>query len=474
MGIKIGDLNVSKQVKRMYVGVDGKAHRVVKVYAKAKTGNYTTKSGPVYKDEQALQVSARFNLGNMSPTLCSAYISPDTGEFLVSGTFKDKFLLSELSVSKTGMSVQDTGRSVSLGSTTMPFNSFTNISSIGSDAASGQFLLCSGSVSGRVYMKRITPYDMSEYGDITNFGFSTTATTLASGPQDMGSFDVDSTWPLNYFMSVNAAGNSGIVAAYSENGTAAKTYTFSGYKTSQRSCRSYEYSSVVRKLLVTNASTGKDVRVLSLAAYFYNNTGAFAKIDTFGSYAVNMPSSYVTTNLYLGAGHKGQILHSDTSTRHYESYITTVSCQDGSKRYHKLIVDIGSDYPASNSAEFNVKEYTEEHDLPADSSRAAYQKWQVLGSDDSYIYVLSTAKDEVKILKFSSSTTGLTKVAEYDTGIRLDANTVVQDVLPVSYAYADDSGKTWETKGKSYIPAFIVTRNNEYNELVIVSRSLIV
>ena len=472
MGIKIGDLNVSKQVKRMYVGVDGKAHRVVKVYAKAKTSSVITKAGPVYKDEQALQVSARFNLGNMSPALCSVRISPDTGEFLVSGTFKDKFLLSELSVSKTGMSVQDTGRSVSLGSTTMPFNSPSDVSAYGSNGASGQIFLFSGSVLGKVFMKRVSPYDMAEEGGVTNYGFSTTASTLASGPQDVGPFDATATWPLPYFMSVNAAGNSGIVAAYSENGTAAKTYTFSGYKTSQRSCRTYDYSSVIRKLLVTNASTGKDVRILGLASYFYNN-GALSKIDTCGSYAVKMPSSYVTTNLYLGAAFNGSAIDSGGS-ENYESYITTVSCQDGSKRYHKLIVDSASGN-SSNLLNFDVKEYTEEHDLPADSSRAAYQKWQVLGVDGGcYIYVLSTAKDEVKILKFVTSATEITKVAEYDTGIRLDANTVVQDVVPVAYAYSDKTGDTWEKRGDSYIPAFIVTRNNEYNELVIVSRSLIV
>ena len=472
MGIKIGDLNVSKQVKRMYVGVDGKAHRVVKVYAKAKTSSAVTKTGPVYKDEQALQVSARFNLGNMSPTLCSAYISPDTGEFLVSGTFKDKFLLSELSVSKTGMSVQDTGRSVSLGSSTMPFNSPSDVSAYGSNSASGQIFLFSGSVLGKVFMKRVSPYDMAEYGSVTNYGFSTAASTLASGPQHMQPFDITADWPLPYFVSVNAAGNSGIVAAYSENGTAAKTYTFSAYKTSQRSCRSHDYNSDQKKLLVTSASTGKDVRILGLSPYFYNNTGAFAKIDTFGSYAVKMPSSYVTTNLYLGAAFNGKAMDSSGSVR-YESYITTVSCQDGSKRYHKLIVDSGKGY-SSDSLGFDVKEYTEEHDLPADSSRATYQKWQVLGVDGSYIYVLSTAKDEVKILKFATSATDITKVAEYDTGVRLDANTVVQDVVPVAYAYADKNGDRWEKDGDSYIPAFIVTRNNEYNELVIVSRSLIV
>ena len=473
MGIKIGDLNVSKQVKRMYVGVDGKAHRVVKVYAKAKIGSATTKTGPVYKDEQALQVSARFNLGNVSPTLCSVYISPDTGEFLVSGTFKDKFLLSELSVSKTGMSVQDTGRSVSLGSSTMPFNAPSDVSAYGSNGASSQIFLFSGSVLGKVFMKRVSPYDMAEEGAVTNFGFSTSASTLASGQQDMGPFDITATWPLPYFVSVNAAGNSGIVAAYSENGGSAKTYTFSGYKTSQRSCRTYDYSAVLKKLLVTSASTGKDVRILGLAAYFYNNTGAFAKIDTCGSYSVKMPSSYVTTNLYLGAAFNGSAINSGGS-ENYESYVTTVSCQDGAKRYHKLIVDSASG-SSSDSLNFEVKEYTEEHDLPEDSSRAAHQKWQVLGVDGGcYIYVLSTAKDEVKILKFLTSATEITKVAEYDTGIRLDANTVVQDVVPVAYAYSGDTGKSWEANGKSYIPAFIVTRNNEYNELVIVSRSLIV
>ena len=473
MGIKIGDLNVSKQVKRMYVGVDGKAHRVVKVYAKAKTSSAVTKTGPVYKDEQALQVSARFNLGNMSPTLCSAYISPDTGEFLVSGTFKDKFLLSELSVSKTGMSVQDTGRSISLGSATKPFNAFTNISLAVIGETSSQSLLCSGSVSGRIYMKRIEPCNMSEKGAITNFGFSTTATMLASGPQAMGSYDMKNDWPAPQFVSVNSAGNSGIVAAYSENGGAANTYTFSGYKTSQRSCYTYDDDSIQKKLLITSASTGKDVRILGLSAYFYNNTGAFAKIDTCGSYAVKMPSSYVTTNLYLGAGYSGKAMNSG-GTYKYNSYITTVSCQDGSKRYHKLIIDSGSGY-SSDTLDFDVKEYTEEHDLPADSSRAAYQKWQVLGCSTYYIYVLSTANDEVKILKFNTTATEIVKVAEYDTGIRLDANTVVQDVIPVTYSSASEKyEKSDENDGDSYIPAFIVTRNNEYNELVIVSRSLIV
>ena len=468
MGVKIGNLNVSRKIKRIYVGVNGTARRVTKIYAKAKTSETSTKAGVVYKDDEILLVKARFSLGNTSPILCSVYKSETTGGFLVSGTFKDKFLLSEMSVSSSGTTVVDTGRSVSLGSSTRPFVAPTAIRTYGSAYVSDNAFLFSGAALGNVLVKRVSPYTMSEFDGSASFEIATSASVLASGQQDIPSAFVSSLtgWPLPVFMSINSAGASGIVASYSENGGSGKTYTFPTYKIAQRSVRCFDYESVLKKMIATNASTGKGVKILGIGAWFNNKDNSFNRIDLCGQYDLAMPESYSSENLYIGAGYLGAAVGSD-GVKNSSAYMSTVSYQDGTHRYHKLIIDTGKGH-STDALNFDVKEYTDQQELPTDASRAAFHKWQILGGDSDYIYVLSTANDEVKILKFSTSAAAITKEAEYDTGIRLDANTVLQDVVPVPYARMYS-----EAEGKSFIPAFVITKNNTYAELVIVPRAII-
>lgn len=472
MGINIGNLSVAKKVKRVYVGVDGVARRVKKVYAGAQD-----MAKIVYEDDALLQTPVTFNMGNMSPILCTAVLDPETNEYIFTGTFKDKFTLSEIRADSTTGVVTDTGRSISLGSATKPYNMPMQVAPYGSAYADDARFFFGGSSVGNIYVKRIRPVGMvddigSESGSSLWTIKNTNYQTLVSGPQDI-EIDLATSivWPSkgtkHKFVNMSS---SGIIVTNTLTGgdnPSTETAILSGYNGPQNAIRTQGYE-FYRKALVTGSATGNVPKLISI--FFDDNlSDAFYVRST---YEPSLPSGFVTTNLFLGAAHVGSAKTSAGGT-FMSSYMTTMSYQDGEKRYCKLMVDSGKyEFNMSNYTDdikFDVREYTESCDLPADSNLAALYKWHILGSYDNEVFVLSTMGETVKVIRFSTETGQLVKVKEYDTGIEVNASTVVHQPVPVIYA----PYSTAESSGRAFLTAFVVTRNNEYNEIVVVPRSLL-
>lgn len=469
MGIKIGNLAVAKKVKRIYVGVDGSARRVTKVYGK---------QGIVYEDNEILQQPIVFNMGNLTPTLCTAVVDPNTNEYVFTGTFKDKFTLSEIRAAIGPGTVTDTGRSISLGSSTKPYNMPVHVAPYGSAYASDARFFFSGSALGNIYIKRIKPVGMiEESGSSSGTSLWTIKNskyqTLTSGIQDIDSYSaVNTEWPFKGAgLKLINLSSSGIVLTSTQTGgdnPETATAILSGYTSSQNTIR-YQGYDFYRKMLVTGSAAGNSPKLIAL---FHDSGKGVSNYSVYNTYAPSMPDGLSATNLFFGSAHVGQAKDSSGSSA-ADSYMVTMSYQDGSKRYSKLIVDSGEyeldTVNLTDRITFDVREYTEFCDLPADSSLSAQYKWHVLGADGKNVYVLSTMGGSVKVIRFSITTGQLIKEKEYDTGIELDGSVVVHQPVPVQYASYSDS----EAEGKAFLTAFVVTRNNEYNEIVVVPRNLL-
>lgn len=475
MAGRIGVLNTARKIKRIYVGVDGKARRVSTIYTTKWDSTTLKQALTVYSDTEPLQIHCTFALGNLQGNVY--YSAQQTNNsYNIVGTFKNKYVLSEINVSASGLAVTDTGRSVSLGAATEPY---INGSWLG--AAQYRFLF-SGAYSGKVYLKPIDVRDMvvdNNYGEteqVAPMVIDTKNTSISNGPQGFDSSQAPNwaDWPLTYGLVVCAAGNNTFVTTEFSTGT---TNSFTGYTISQQSVRSFGGVSDGKKLLAVNSSTGKTPQVLTIASYFNNVTGVFMYTRVYDTYSINMPANYSATNIYLGAAidtvdcYDSSITSETAYPAQYvngNSYVTTMSYQDDIKRYGKLIVDVGK-YPTDGRPVSSVTEYTESAPLSSDLSRAQYQNWYLLGyspkqgalktDECSHIYVLSTLEDRVKILVFTTSAEGINKVTEYDTGITLNSDTVLQKVTPVQLTYSPVS--------------LLFVKNNQYNELVIIPKELI-
>ena len=469
MAGRIGVLNTARKIKRIYVGVDGKAHRVSTIYTTNLSGS---RARTVYSDTEPLQIHCTFALGNLQGNVY--YSAQQTNNsYNIVGTFKNKYVLSEINVSASGLAVTDTGRSVSLGAATEPY---INGSWLG---VTRYRFLFSGAYSGKVYFKPIDVRDMvvdNEYGEtepVAPMVIDTKNTSISNGPQGFNSLQDPNwaVWPLTYGLVVCAAGNDTFVTTEFSTGT---TNSFTGYTISQQSVRSFWGEEYGKKLLAVNSSTGKTPQVLTIASYFNTVSGVFMYTRVYDTYSISMPTNYSATNIYLGAAidtvdcYDSSITSETNPYVNGSSYVTTMSYQDDTKRYGKLIVDVGK-YPTDGRPVSSVTEYTESAPLSSDSSRAQYQNWYLLGYSPnqaaletdkfSHIYVLSTLEDKVKILVFTTSAEGIKKVTEYDTGITLSSDIVLQKVTPVQLTYSPVS--------------LLFVKNNQYNELVIIPKELI-
>lgn len=471
MGIKTGVLALSKKVKRIYVGVDGKARRVNKVYA-TRQGYSGARS--VYKDTESLQFSIIGNYGGASAYLAAVIRDGVAGKYLISGTFTGAYKLSELSVPLNGLSQSFTGRSVSLGSASTPYTnlSFSNCGSLYSDI--DYPVSFSGAANGHIYIKRVNLYSMSEYkksdSDSSSFSFSSGTSSISNSAQPVDPYDyIHKTFPPLSFLSINASGNS-LFAALALNGIYSKNYSVTtNYKpltnTIMQRDTAFGYQRTCRTLVTVSTATGLSPKLTAVLAY-ETVSGAWIIKVVENYYIENMPSSY--DNLSVGTAARIYTTISAASADSRACYVNTLSYQDSSKRYFKLIVDFG-EMPSENSAGFEVVEYTESCNLPSDLSRAKYYNWHVLGAFSDELYVLSTAEDKIKILRFIVKNGTIQKDAEYDTGETISSSITLNNVIPHGF----DRPRDEEISLATYMIAFMLTINNEYNKIVVVPRSLI-
>lgn len=486
MSAKIGILGVAKKIKRIYIGVDGKARRVKKIYTtRSLYGNDDTRR--IYNDSEQLQVSVKGNFGNLSGRLTAVIRDGATGKYLITGNFVNKYTLSELSTdSLNSPSASLTGRTLSLGSASAPYEyaSFIGNNNYDTDKYPVYF---SGAANGSVYVKRINLYSMQEVktsdSDSASFSFFT-GNTISTGPQPADGATYDDAFPPKNFLSISGTnvvtyGRPNICAAHASNGTLTKSTLIEGYYLNTASVRTgsyvskYEAGYPTSKEFIAKTSSNT-LELVNVATLYDLNTGNFYDIKKCGSYTLtSMPSS--PKNINIGAA-----LNIDTygTAGNYKSnlYANTFNCQDNTKRYCGLIVDFGTELSDDNvTPKFSPVEYVESFDLPADATRAQNYNWHILGWDGSsessrFLYVLSTVDDIITIIKFKVDGDQIIKVSEYDTGKRLSSTVTLNTVVPLSLPLAS---REISSSKAGYMLAFMLTVNNEYNEIVVVPRALI-
>lgn len=469
MGIRIGNLSVARNVKRIYVGVDGKARRVTKVRAKAAYKEGLEMSGVVYKDTERLQIKSLFNFGNISPVVCRVFWSDDAGKYLVSGTFKSSNQLSQLAVSVSGSAV-DNGHDMLLSDSASDYTKPAPIEG-------GQVMLFSGTLSKKIFVKRVNVSTNTEVKssetDTSSFSF-TTSYAVASSPQH-GYWNMSNeSFPPANFVSVNEYGDK-IIATYSSYGGAGKSFVFS-YKTNCHSVAPIVYDTVAKRMVVKDLYDG-DIKIVDLVGW-YTSGGAFSKLLVTSTYTLS-PAEFASDPLYIGPGTSNARAYNSSGEIQFRVYACTVCNNYNDTTRGKvfrrccIVLDYGgwvNNSDGSSVPVHSVKQWTVEHEL-SDSELARADKyiWKYLGYDNSgNQYVLSTMEDVVKIIKFSTENGELNKVGEFDTGIVLSDNVVLQDTVINRFGFAQRS------RNLEAVPAFVITRNNEYNELVIVPPELIV
>lgn len=465
MTVSIGDLNVSKKVKRIYVGVDGKARRVVKVYARAKISSSGTRSGPVYRDTSRLVINSRFSFGNVTPVVCRAFWSEDEGAYLVSGTFKQSNMLSQIKVSVAGEAT-DNARDILLSDSV---SDYTNPAPV----EGGSVMLFSGALSKKIFVKLIDTETNTEYKatetSVSSFSFSSEY-AVSSSPQH-------GTWNYSYeipgdphFVAANEYGDK-LVFTYSANGGSGKSFVYS-YKTKARSVTPARYDRVGKMWIAIDSSDGSIKEFVS-AGYYYNNTGAFAnKLAILSTPVLLSSGSYSSDGLYFGPSAQTDAMNS-SGGRELTIFASTLCYFNKEKntRVCEFILDYGDyGYDSSGALVFNhaIKRYSEQHVLSDADTESNDYIWRFLGHDrNNRQYVLSTLGGQIKIIKFSTDGGVITKLAEYDTGISISKNTKLQDTVTNYFYYG---GRV----NLGAVPAFVLTHNNEYNELVIVPPEIIV
>lgn len=462
MAINVGILGRARKVKRIYVGVNGKARRVTKVVAKHPSLGSSRLARTCYKDKERALIRGSFFFGSVSPVVCRAIWSDDYNSYLVSGTFKDDGQLSQVSLSVSG-SVADTGRAVSLGGTSPVYRHPAPV-------AGGSIMWFSGAKEKVLSVKKI---DVDSMTDDSSFSFSS-GYFIASNRQH-GITEFADLPPL-LFTAINEYGNE-FVATYSVSGGAGQSFVFS-YKTNARSVTPITVDDVAKRMIVIGGSGG-GIKILDLVGWFRNypdGSKDLVDIRTASEYVLAEAADFSSDGVYIGDASRATVVNSSGATI-ANSYVGTVCYYntDKSTRVCKLVVDFGGWADTGDGGEVpvhEVQQYTEEFDLTdSDLSRADNYVWRYLGYDRyRFLYVLSTVNDTVKIIKFSTGEGGIQKVGEYDTGISLSDNIVLQDTVPNYFGYAGNYGRN---DGEA-VPAFVITRNNEYNELVIVPPELIV
>lgn len=469
MGIKIGNLSAARNVKRIYVGVDGKARRVTKVRAKAAYKEGLGMSGVVYEDTERLQIKSLFNFGNLSPVVCRVFWSDDAGKYLVSGTFKSSNQLSQLAVSILG-SAADNGHDMLLSDSASDYVKPAPIEG-------GQVMLFSGTLSKKIFVKRVNVSTNTEVKssetDASSFSF-TTSYAVASSPQHGYWNMTNITFPPEEFVAVNEYGNK-IVATFSSYGGAGKPFVFD-YKTNCHSVAPITYSASAKRMIVKDNSSG-DIKIVDLVGY-YTSLGALTKLAVASTHLC-VSAEFASDPLYIGPGTSNARAYNSSGEIQFRVYACTV-CNNYNdtirgkvfRRCH-IVLDYGewvNNSDGSSVPVHSVKQWTAEYEL-SDSELARADKyiWKYLGYDNSgNQYVLSTMEDIVKIIKFSTENGELNKVGEFDTGIVLSDNVVLQDTVINSF------GSAVGRRNLVAVPAFVITINNEYNELIIVPPELIV
>ena len=453
MAIKVGVLGVAKKVKRIYVGVDGKARRVILARAGADDGS----NNVCYSDTSAAVLSSIFSptMNVLSLCWCTYDGSTKTYTAAISGYVNPNapvYSLTEISRGSESSAIYYTGRTLSLGSAANAYqhpkvSNVTGLSSIADYTFSGVSLSVLGSkVSARVELRKVSPYSMSIQQDDTDTGaltISTGATNLNNSSQSISYSWFNSPWPsslANGIVTISSIpGEQKCIVANADGSR--KTFPYLAYP------RTSGYVSKNNlKVLATDPSDG-GLKLIGLEVYKNVSTGETVS-EVKGISLIAAADEY--TDAFFGESY---VPYGDLAYR-----TVCYTSPDTSKRVCRLVCDTGD-----NASTFNIAEYSEEFALDDnEKSRASSYTWQILGAKSSSgpVYILSTVRDRLKIIILEHVDGGFSKKAELDLRKDLSDSVAVKDVVP--------SAQLEYTEFKAFVPAVLLSHNNgEYYELII-------
>ena len=455
MAIKVGVLGVAKKVKRIYVGVDGKARRVIL----ARAGTDDGSNNVCYSDTSATVLSSIFSPTTNVLSLCwctyngstktytaaiSSYINPNA----------PVYSLTEISRGSESDTIYYTGRELALGSAanSYPYPKVSNVnglSSIANYTFSGVSLSVLGSnVAARVELRKVSPYSMSVQQDGTDTGaltIHTGATSLDYSSQSISQSWFNTPWPTS---------KSGIVTISSIHRE--QKYIVANADGSRKAFPYLAYprtsghvSNNNLKVLVTDPSDG-GLKLIGLEVYKNASTGETVS-GVKGMSLIAAADEY--TDAFFGESY---VPYGDLAYR-----TVCYTSPDTSKRVCRLVCDTGD-----KAGTFNIAEYREEFTLDDnEKSRASSYTWQILGAKSSSgpVYILSTVRDRLKIIILEHVDGGFSKKAELDLRKDLSDSVAVKDVVPsAQLEYTGYNDKD------IFVPAVLLSHNNgEYYELII-------
>ena len=456
MAIKVGVLGAAKKVKRIYVGVDWKARRVIL----ARAGTDAGSNNVCYSDTSATVLSSIFSPTTNVLSLCWCTYNGSTKTYTaaISGYINlnaPVYSLTEISRGSESDTIYYTGRELSLGSAanSYPYPKVSNVnglSSIADYTFSGVSLSVSGSnVAAMVELRKVSPYSMSVQQDGKDTGaltISTGATNLDYSSQSISQSWFNTPWPsssANGIVTISSIpGEQKCIVANADGSR--KTFPYLAYP------RTSGYvSNNNLKVLVTDPSDG-GLKLIGLEVYKNASTGETVS-------GVKGTSLIAHADEYADAFFGESYVPFDG-----EAYRTACyTSQDTSKRVCRLMCDTGGD-----AGTFNITEYREEFALDDnEKSRASSYTWQILGAKSSSgsVYILSTVRDRLKIIILEHVDGGFSKKAELDLRKDLSDSVVVKDVVPsAQLEYTGYNDKD------IFVPAVLLSHNNgEYYELII-------
>lgn len=455
MTIKVGVLGAAKKVKRIYVGVDGKARRVIL----ARAGTDDGSNNVCYSDTSATVLSSIFSPTTNVLSLCWCTYNGSTKTYTaaISGYVNPNapvYSLTEISRGSESDIIYYTGRELALGSAanSYPYPKVSNVnglSSIADYTFSGVSLSVLGSnVAARVELRKVSPYSMSVQQDGTDTGaltIHTGATNLDYSSQSISQSWFNMTWPTSKSRIVTISSIPGEQKCIVANADGSrKTFPYLAYP------RTSGYASNNNlKVLVTDPSDG-GLKLIGLEVYKNTSTGETV-------------SGVKGTYLIAGADEYADAFFGESYVPYVDGAYRTVcyTSPDTSKRVCRLVYDTGN-----NASTFNITEYSEEFALDDnEKSRASSYTWQILGakSPSGPVYILSTVRDRLKIIILEHIDGGFSKKAELDLRKDLSDSVAVKDVVPSAYLeYTGYNDKD------IFVPAVLLSHNNgEYYELII-------
>lgn len=457
MSIKVGVLGAAKKVKRIYVGVGGKARRVIL----ARAGTDDGSNNVCYSDTSATVLSSIFSPTTNVLSLCWCTYNGSTKTYTaaISGYINPNapvYSLTEISRGSESDTIYYTGRALALGSAanSYPYPKVSNVNGLSSIAGytfSGVSLSALGSnVAASVELRKVSPYSMSVQQDDTDTGaltIHTGATNLDYSSQSIRQSWFNTPWPsssANGIVTISSMHNGEQKCIVANADGSRKAFPYLAYPRTS----AYAYHDSL-KVLVTDPSDGA-LKLIGLIVYKTTSTGETVS-GVKGTYLIADAGEYA--DAFFG-----------------ESYVPSVgkayrtvcyTSPDTSKRVCRLVYDTGDD-----AGTFNITEYSEEFALDDnEKSRASSYTWQILGAKSSSgpVYILSTVRDRLKIIILEHVDGGFSKKAELDLRKDLSDSVVVKDVVPSAYLeYTGYNDKD------IFVPAVLLSHNNgEYYELII-------